>query len=181
MATLLPHLTAEQADPATRGLFAQVAKGLGMVPNLYATVAHAPAAFRGMLAFQGELQHGELKPRELELVALHLAQLNGCGYCLSAHQVLGPMAGLSATEIDRARGGVAETPREQAILDFVGHLVRSGGSSAADEVAVLRRHGMKNAEIIELLAHYGLLSFMTAIGVIFRPVIDFPVAPRIQH
>lgn len=89
------------------------------MPNLYATIGHSPAALRGLLALEESLATGTLSPREAELVKLHVSELNGCGYCLSAHSLVAARLGLSPDEVAAARAGHARTLREVAILALV--------------------------------------------------------------
>jgi AhpD family alkylhydroperoxidase len=43
-----------------------------------------------------------LETRERHLIDLHVSQLNGCGYCLSAHAALARMDGIEDVEALRA-------------------------------------------------------------------------------
>jgi len=49
---------------------------------------------------------GKLDANELEIVALAASRANGCRYCVSAHTLLGKMAGLNPGQIGDARAGV---------------------------------------------------------------------------
>jgi uncharacterized peroxidase-related enzyme len=176
-------VTLETADADTRPILENVRGAVGKVPNLYGVVAHSAPALRGLLGFEGDLdRHGKLSHREVELIALRMAQLNGCGYCLSAHYVFAAKAGLAAEEIDAARAGFAPSPRERAILDFVTKLVRTGGSGAGGELAQLQAAGVDQAQTMEIMARVALLGFANAVGALAQPAIDWPLAPRLpQH
>jgi alkylhydroperoxidase family enzyme len=71
-----PDLDAEQRD-----LLDQTRKQVGRVPNMYATIANAPAVLRGYLALREALTGGALTDRVREQLALLTAQGNGCAYC----------------------------------------------------------------------------------------------------
>jgi AhpD family alkylhydroperoxidase len=90
--TYIAPLATSAADAAT--LNAVKAK-VGMIPNLYATLARAPAALNGMLPLGEAINAGKLSASEREIVALATAQANGCQYCVSAHTLPGKNAGLS--------------------------------------------------------------------------------------
>lgn len=47
---------------------------LGLVPNLYATVAQAPAVLNAQLAFGEALSHGRLTAKQRESLALAIGQ-----------------------------------------------------------------------------------------------------------
>ncbi len=74
----------EAAPAASKPLLDAVEKQLGVVPNLFRLVALSPAALQGFLGLNGALGKA-LDVRTRERIALAVAQINGCDYCLSAH------------------------------------------------------------------------------------------------
>jgi uncharacterized peroxidase-related enzyme len=172
----------DAAPAALKSTFDAITAAVGRVPNLYGIMGHSPATLSGLLGFEAALDaKGRLSHREVELIALRMAQLNGCGYCLSAHVLFSQKAGLSADEVDAARGGLARAPRERALLDFVTRVVRTGGSGAAGELDQLRVHGLGDEEAIEIVARVALFGMANAIGVMAHPIIDWPEAPRLPR
>lgn len=163
----------------TTPLLDAVRSKLGMVPNLFATIAHSPESLGFLLGATEALGKAAMSAREIELVNVYTSELNGCGYCISAHAALGKRAGLSSDEIDRARLGDSGSPRERAILALVRRVVRTGGAGAGAELAQLREAGVGDREIIEVLAHVALKAFTNAVAVIAQTEIDFPKAPRL--
>lgn len=85
MATRIAPVTITDAPDASRPMLESLKEALGSVPNLYATIARSPAALQGVLALQDALARGALSRREVEVLNLHVSELNGCGYCVSAH------------------------------------------------------------------------------------------------
>ena len=83
--------TRDQVSPANQALFDQLKKGLGMGPNLYATLALSEHALGNYLAFQNAKSSITGKAREV--VNLVVSQVNNCQYCLAAHTVIGGMVG----------------------------------------------------------------------------------------
>nr|WP_240045659.1 hypothetical protein [Aeromonas veronii] len=65
-----------QPSPPVAPSFSAMQRNLGMVPNLYATLAHSPALFNGFLAFADALSKGRLTARQRELLALAIGQAN---------------------------------------------------------------------------------------------------------
>lgn len=120
-----------------------------------------------------------LSRREIELISLHVAELNGCSYCLSAHSVVARGAGLEAQEIESARDGRGANGREDAILAFVRRVVRTGGARAGGELEALERAGITHAQLIDILAAVALNTFRTAANIVAQTEIDFPPAPRL--
>src|SRR2546430_12142713 len=77
------------APAASQPLLRAVKKQLGVVPNLFRLVATSPAALEGYLGLSDALGKGELPAATRERIALAVANINGCSYCLSAHTYLG--------------------------------------------------------------------------------------------
>ena len=100
--------TIEAAPMASRPQLQAVQKQLGTTPNLFRVVANSPAALEGYLGMSGALARGALPAQTRERIALAVAQLNGCDYCLAAHSFLGRnLAKLSDEEIGANRGRFA--------------------------------------------------------------------------
>src|SRR5438105_3664442 len=116
MSNRIVPTTPTSAPEQTKPLLAQLKTRFGSIPNLFATIGQSPAALKATLLWMDALGQGALSTKDRELLNLHVSELNGCGYCLSAHNTLGKMAGLSPTEISDARLGRAAGNREEAML-----------------------------------------------------------------
>jgi len=89
----VPNL--EDVPEGSKEGLAAVYAQLGVVPNLFRLIASSPAALTGFLNFSGALKK-TLDVKTRERIALAVAQVNGCDYCLSAHTFL-------ATNLSSAR------------------------------------------------------------------------------
>jgi alkylhydroperoxidase family enzyme len=78
--------TISDAPTASQPLLEAVKKQLGVVPNLFRLVSHSPAALQGYVGLSGALSKGALPAATRERIALAIAEINGCDYCLSAWQ-----------------------------------------------------------------------------------------------
>jgi AhpD family alkylhydroperoxidase len=81
--------TIEAAPAAAQPLLQAVKKQLGVAPNLFRLVANSPAALEGYVSLSGALAKGDVPAATRERIALAVAEINGCDYCLSAHTYLG--------------------------------------------------------------------------------------------
>src|SRR5664279_527387 len=86
--------------------------------NFLHLLANSPAALDAYLACAGSLSQGQLTPRQRELLALTVAEINGARYCLSAHCALARKLGLSNDEIRAARRSASSDPHTHAMLRF---------------------------------------------------------------
>ena len=97
--------TREDVSTSNQAIFDNLKKGLGMVPNLYATFAHSENALSNYLAFQNA--KSSISGKEREVVNLVVSQVNQCQYCLAAHTMLGKMSGFTDDQIMDIRHGRA--------------------------------------------------------------------------
>lgn len=173
-------VTSESDAPeATKPVLAQLRQALGMVPNVYAVIGNSPGSLQNVLAWGDAISKGGLSKRETEQLNLHISELNGCSYCVSAHSALGARVGLGAEEVAAARNGTGTNPRENALLAFARRVIRTGGSRSGTELAALREAGVTDAEIIDLLAVISLNVFRNAVNIVGQTEIDFPKAARL--
>jgi len=78
----MPHiepLSNDQATEAAKSLFQPLESALGMVPNIFRTMAHAPNVLGALLNLNKAIQQ-ELPAKFRELVYLKTSLLNDCGY-----------------------------------------------------------------------------------------------------
>lgn len=98
-----------EVSSTNQALFDSLHKGLGFVPNLYATLAHSGTALGTYLALQNA--KSSLNAKEREVINLVVSQFNDCHYCLAAHTALGKMHGFSDAQIIEIRRGAANFAR----------------------------------------------------------------------
>ena len=100
----------EAAPAASRLLLEGVKKQLGVAPNVFRMVGNSPAALEGYLGMLGALGKGALPAPTRERIALAVAEINACDYCLSAHTYLGKnLTGLDDAEMTANRSGASPT------------------------------------------------------------------------
>jgi uncharacterized peroxidase-related enzyme len=166
----------DAAPAASRPLLEGVRKMLGSVPNLFRLTASNPAALEGYLGLSGALAKGSLTPQTRERIALAVAEINGCDYCLSAHSYLGKnLAKLDEAEIAANRAGGSSDPKADAAVRFAVKLVRERGQVSDADVSAVRMAGYSDAEIVEIVAHVALNTLTNYLNEAFDTPIDFPV------
>ncbi|MDG4719062.1 MULTISPECIES: carboxymuconolactone decarboxylase family protein [Thalassospira] len=165
------------AAPANaQPLLEAVKKQLGSVPNLFRLTANSPAALEGYLGLNGALSKGALDAQTRERIALAVAQLNGCDYCLSAHTYLGKnLAKLDDAEIAANRNGTSTDQKANAAVRFAVALVHKRGQVGQDEIAAVKAAGYSEAELVEIVAHVALNTLTNYLNEAFDTPIDFPV------
>jgi len=170
---------ASASSPASE-MLAAVRRKLGLVPNMTRVMANAPATLNAYLSFTGALAEGTLDKRVGELIALTVAQANGCDYCLAAHTAIGGMLKMPAADLVAARDATNADARTRAILVFARQVTDTRGHVTDADVATLRAAGVTDGEIAEVIAHVALNFFTNLVNSVALTDIDFPVAPALR-
>ena len=148
---------------------------LGVVPNMFRMVANSPAALEGYLGMMGALNKGALSAPTRERIALAVAQVNGCDYCLSAHTYLGKnVAKLDDAEMTANRHGASNDPKADAAVRFAAKVAQARGRVGDDDLLAVRLAGYDDAQIVEIVQHVALNTWTNYINEVALTEIDFP-------
>ena len=163
------------APTASQPILDAVQAQLGVVPNLFRLIAQSPAALGGYAAFSGALSKTlDLKTRER--IALAVAQVNGCDYCLSAHSYLAAnLAKLSPAEIALNRQGASGDPKADAAVSFAANVTSKRGHVGDTDIADVRRAGFTDGQIVEIIALVAENCFTNFLNEAAQTDIDFPL------
>ncbi|BAO75719.1 alkylhydroperoxidase AhpD core [Winogradskyella sp. PG-2] len=112
--------TREEVSENNQVIFDNLNKGLGFVPNLYATYAHSNTALENYLTFANAKT--SLSAKEKEAVNLAVSQVNDCIYCLSAHTTIGKMNGFTDEQILELRAAFSSVNNK---LDALAKLAKN--------------------------------------------------------
>jgi len=166
----------EAAPAASRPMLEAVKKQLGVAPNLFRMVGTSPAALEGYLGMFGALGKGALPAPTRERIALAVAEINACNYCLSAHTYLGKnLAGLDDAEMTANRNGGSNDPKADAAVRFAAKVARERGHVSEQDFRAVKAAGYDDAQIIEIVQHVALNTWTNYINVVAETEIDFPV------
>lgn len=157
--------------------FDQIQNAFGKVPNMFLAIGNSSAALESMWGSFGALSKGKLGAKLGEQIAVYVADLNRCEYCLAAHTVLGQKAGATVGQMTAAQAGESADQRTQAALHFAGQLVQKRGQISTADVANVKNAGFSDEEISEILAHVALNIFTNYTNNAFGVPVDFPSVP----
>jgi uncharacterized peroxidase-related enzyme len=167
--------TREAAPAASQPLLAAVEKQLGAVPNLFRLLALSPAALQGFLGLSGGLAKA-LDVKTRERIALAVAQINGCDYCLSAHTYLGlNLAKIDFVEIALNRKGASSDAKANAAVAFAAQVTQTRGKVTDADLAAVREAGFSDAQIVEIIAVVAENVFTNLVNIVAETEIDFPI------
>ena len=166
----------EGAPVASRPTLEAVKKQLGMTPNMFRLISNSPAALEGYVALTAALKRGKLSPQTRERVALAIAEINGCNYCLSAHSYLAKnLAKLDEAEIAANRSVKSNDPKADAAVRFAARVLRERGHVGEADLRAVRDAGYDDGEVIEIVLNVALNAWTNFINEVGQTDIDFPL------
>jgi uncharacterized peroxidase-related enzyme len=165
----------DDVPEASKPILDAVHKQLGVVPNMFRLIAQSPAALQGFAANNGALTRTlDLKTRER--IALAVAQVNGCDYCLSAHSYIGlNLAKITAEEVALNRRGASSDVKANAAVSFAAKIVRERGHIDDADIKAVCDAGFTDGQIVEILAVTAENVFTNLLNIAADTDIDFPV------
>jgi uncharacterized peroxidase-related enzyme len=169
--------TIQAAPAAARATLEAVKAQLGVAPNLFRMVANSPAALEGYVGLFAALGKGTLPAQTGERIALAVAQINGCAYCLAAHTYLGKnVARLDDAEIAANRQGGSLEGKADAAVRFAAKVARERGHVEDADLRAVRMAGYDDAQIVEIVLHVALNTWTNYINEVAGTELDFPAA-----
>jgi uncharacterized peroxidase-related enzyme len=151
-----PYHTPETAPADARDLLEAAKRRYGMVPNLYAKMAEAPALLRAYLQLSDLFSQSSLSTTEQQVVLLTASRVNGCTYCMGAHSVLADMAGVATEVTDAIRGDrPIEDSRLEALRRFTATLVEKRGWLSDGDLEVFLDAGFTQGNVLDVVLGVG--------------------------
>lgn len=179
----VPLLERDEVPDEIAALYDRLFIDRGVVPNMFKALANVPALALGITAFLKPLMgEGSLAGWYKELIAVRVASLNQCQYCVSAHRHLAMMRGATFGQIasleDKTREDNFETgpftEREKAGFRYASLLHQSGHAINRTAFESVRAH-FSAEEIIELTAVAAAFEFFSRFNsTLHIPVTEIP-------
>ena len=171
--------TREEVSPDNQGIFDNLKKGLGFVPNLYATYAYSDTALGDYLALQN--RKSSLKAKEREVINLVVSQVNDCKYCLSAHTALGKMNGFTEDEILEIRSGSASFDTKlDALAKFAKNITVNRSKPDTEVLENFFNAGYTKENLVDAIIVIGDKFISNFLHGATNIPIDFPEAPELE-
>lgn len=161
-----------------QGVFDNLQKGLGFIPNLYAYYAKNETALGDYLTLQN--RKSTLKAKEREVINLVTSQINGCRYCQSAHTALGKMNGFTDEQIIEIRKGSASFDTKlDALAKFTASTVENRGRATEKSKVAFFTAGYDEANMIDVVVVIGDKIISNYLHNLTGLEIDFPLAQQL--
>jgi AhpD family alkylhydroperoxidase len=174
-----PNHTLESAPVEARPALEAQRRKYGMVPNLYARMAEAPALLQSYLDVAQRFARSGLDPVQQQVVLLTVSRVNRCGYCVGVHSVLADMGGVPAEVTNAIRN---DTPIPDAKLEalrrFTARLVEDRGWVNETEVQTFLQAGYSRASVLDVIVGVGLKTLSNYTNHIVGTELDAAFAGR---
>jgi len=165
----------DDVPEASKPILDAVNRQLGVVPNMFRLFASSPAALTGLASLDAaNAKTLSLKTRNG--IALAVAQVNGCGYCLSAHTYVGVnLAKISPEEARLNRQGRSGDAKIAAAVRFAAKVAEARGKVSDADLADVRNAGFSDAQVVEIVSVVAQNVLTNLLNNVAETDIDFPV------
>ncbi|MBC3845580.1 carboxymuconolactone decarboxylase family protein [Winogradskyella echinorum] len=171
--------TREDVSTNNQAIFDNLNKGLGFVPNLYATYAHSDTALENYLNFANAKT--SLSAKEKEVVNLAVSQVNDCIYCLSAHTAIGKMNGFSDEQILEFRAGFSsDNAKLNALAKLAKNITENRGKTDEAVLENFFNAGYTKGNLIDTISLVGDKTISNYVHSTTKVPVDFPVAQPLE-
>jgi AhpD family alkylhydroperoxidase len=166
--------TREEVSPANQANFDALQKAIGMVPNLYATIAYSENGLSRYLAYQAA--RTSLSNKEKEAVNLVVSEVNGCVYCQSAHTVIGKLNGFSVEETLRLRAGHSSDPKLDTLVSLAKDITENKGHVSPATLEAFFAAGYHKGHLVDVILQISDKIAMNYLHNLTGIPVDFPLA-----
>ncbi|ANI88148.1 alkylhydroperoxidase [Arachidicoccus ginsenosidimutans] len=170
----------EDVSANNQAIFDNLKKGLGFVPNAFATIAYSDKALETYLNFSNA--KSSLSKKEKEVVNLSVSEVNGCDYCLAAHTAIGKLNGFSEEQTFEIRKGeVSFDSKLDALAKFAKEAAITKGRVSETTLDNFLNAGYTKASVIDVVLAIADITVTNYVNNIAGTPIDFPLAKALTN
>jgi uncharacterized peroxidase-related enzyme len=172
----------ENAERGAKPIMEGAQKKLGMVPNMYRTMANAPELLETYsTGYEGFRKHSGLSPAEQEVVLLSVSFENACTYCMAVHSFMADqMSGVPTEVTDAIRDGEqVPDPKLRALSELTRDMVRSRGWPSEEKAKAFVDAGYEERQILYVLLAVAVKTISNYTNHLFDTPVDEPFAGRV--
>lgn len=166
MARIEP-LNKRQTDQDTKELLEIVERQFGMIPNLFATIAHYPKALKPLMELYAAISgESTIAPSLQEMANLETSRINNCNYCLTHHTRTAKIAGIKDGQLKAWQAGQikdAFSDKEQAVIEYAHHVTLNAENISEGLFKRLRSY-FSDKEIVNLTLIIGLMNLFNRVN-----------------
>lgn len=166
----------DQVDAASQGIFDNLKKALGTVPNLYATIGYSSNALGAYLTYSQATDNGVFNKKEAEAIKLAVSEVNECAYCLAAHTALAKLNGFTEEETLALRAASISDQKLKVITQLAKEIAQEKGKASEEAKQAFFEAGYDEKALIDLLAIVVDITFTNFAHRLTQVPVDFPTA-----
>lgn len=159
-------------DKATGDLkrtYEEVSRTRGKISNIMRAQSLNPNALRSFLELYVNLMYGKsgLSRAEREMIATAISAHNRCDYCVSHHGEALRFYLKNGDQLEAVKQGRLPEKVEQRVKILVDHALKltlEPSTVTKDDLAALRKVGIGDSEILDLVLLTGYMNFVTRIA-----------------
>ena len=151
------------AGEQTAAMYAQAEAGYGYLPNMMKAFGHRPEVMANWSALLASIR-ANMDLRRYELVTMAAAKELKSSYCMLAHGSVLLRDIFTADEVQQVAENPNEAPideAERAIMRFAAKVVRDATAIEEPDVDALKRHGLSDAEIFDVVTAAAVRCFFS--------------------
>lgn len=168
-----------ETAPAAKPLLEGAQKSLGFVPNLFATLADAPASLNAYLQLSELFGQSDLDATEQQIVAIAVSRENGCTYCVAAHTTIAQMGKVDETIVTALRDGTAlECSKHEALRVFALDVLEQRGNVSPQSLEAFYAAGYEQKHALSVILGITMKVLSNYTNHIFNPELDAAFQPN---
>ena len=167
--------TVETANAISSKILESTKKAMGMIPNMYSTMANNPALLDGYSsAYKTFRENSGFTPPEQEVVFLSVAFENDCDYCMAAHSfVADKMSNLpeEITNAIRNNTDISDS-KLKALSVFTKQMLEKRGLPSQENINAFLEAGYKENHILGIITALGIKTMSNYFNHVFNTPVD---------
>lgn len=172
--------TRDQVDAKAQQILDKVKSQLGMVPNLYATIAYSSDTLENYLNYSSKAGKESFLGKEMEAIKLAVSEVNGCEYCLAAHTAIAKMNGFTEDETIQLRDGSIADAKLNTLSTLAAEVAQNRGKASQNKIDEFFAAGYDEKALIDFLAVVMEISFTNYTHNLTQVPVDFPKAKSLS-
>jgi alkylhydroperoxidase family enzyme len=173
--TSYPIHTVESAPDASKPALAGLQQAFGLVPNLAATMANAPALVNSFVAVFGQFAGTSFTGAQRQALLLTNAVTNRCPWAVAFHSTMALKEGAPAAVVEaiRRREEPAD-PTFAALSAVTRQLIEQRGHLAREDEAAFLKAGFTPEQLFEVIAGLAVSTLANYAGNVASPPLEPP-------
>jgi uncharacterized peroxidase-related enzyme len=167
--------TIENADVISSKILENTKRAMGMVPNMYSTMANNPALLDAYVQSYNTFRtNSGFSSQEQEVVFLSVAYENNCDYCMAAHSFVADKMSKVPVEVTEAIRNNTEIvdSKLKALSVFSRQMVAKRGLPSQEDINSFFNAGYNENNILGVITGIGVKTMSNYFNHVFNTPVD---------